>query len=731
MKRLFCMLLALVMVFTLGITTAFSAPEEESVSEAVADEPALEPEQDGADDTYTVTYVKGSGEDVTVPYTGDKPVMCLRVEDRTNGNYDFFDFDTVDGKPVLRAEWLETLEVREHSIWLKDTTERATYQNLGRLMLTITEEPGTEPGTEPVTEPATEPATEPGTEPATELGTEPATEPTTEPGGFPGGSGEPLAAAYTAGSGDLVLEGYTGALVDHIDCDGDYSGLADFYNNDAGKPVLKEAWLMERFSAGNASINLWVKDGPSDASPNQVMIVLTLTGPRDPDVTIAAGILAAGDADTRRLEAVSLLKRAVGITDAGTEPSTEPTFEPPGGSNNGDPYDFPEAELMVVVGEGRNVAAATAAAVPVVDLHTDIQEAYLEKARLGEYVVPNSLTVGGTTYTINNSADYSLPAPVSLDWEGDGTSYYVELATDPDFADARTYTATESSIDIYNLYNGTTYYWRYADTEDALAGSDVYTFTTTSDGPRCLYIDGMTNVRDIGGYELADGTGRVRQGLILRSGRLNVSISNEDKWRFAEDKAGPDFFYLTITEDGLDTLINELGVRTELDIRSSLSNEIGNMNDDRIPDLAYVCCSMEYAGGTGNNIVRTGEVNGQPFNNAESIKEIFELLADESNYPVIFHCNIGTDRTGCIAFLIEALCGVSEHDILIDYAYSAFGFQTANRGITTINNDYLATVNSYEGATLAERTRNALIDLCGLSAETLDRVVEIMVEYYE
>ena len=55
-----------------------------------------------------------------------------------------------------------------------------------------------------------------------------------------------------------------------------------------------------------------------------------------------------------------------------------------------------------------------------------------------------------------------------------------------------------------------------------------------------------------------------------------------------------------------------------------------------------------------------------------SLRDIFAVLSDESNYPVYFHCNAGADRTGTLAFLIEGLLGVSYADTIRDFELTSF-----------------------------------------------------------
>lgn len=52
------------------------------------------------------------------------------------------------------------------------------------------------------------------------------------------------------------------------------------------------------------------------------------------------------------------------------------------------------------------------------------------------------------------------------------------------------------------------------------------------------------------------------------------------------------------------------------------------------------------------------------------IKQVFEVLADRSSYPVLIHCTQGKDRTGLIVVLVLLLCGVSTEQITRDYMQS-------------------------------------------------------------
>jgi len=52
------------------------------------------------------------------------------------------------------------------------------------------------------------------------------------------------------------------------------------------------------------------------------------------------------------------------------------------------------------------------------------------------------------------------------------------------------------------------------------------------------------------------------------------------------------------------------------------------------------------------------------------IKEVFDVLADRSAYPVLVHCTQGKDRTGLIIILVLLLCSVDLEAISDDYVQS-------------------------------------------------------------
>ena len=165
-----------------------------------------------------------------------------------------------------------------------------------------------------------------------------------------------------------------------------------------------------------------------------------------------------------------------------------------------------------------------------------------------------------------------------------------------------------------------------------------------------------------------------------------------------------------ITDTGVAT-ITELGIVTEIDLRNEA---VGKVTGSAVEGVSYVQCPM------ASNVSYYD-------NNRESVVKVFELLADENNYPIVFHCAIGTDRTGYVAFLINALLGVEREGIYRDYLFSNFGNIGAARGLSGVKIDYMDRIMQYGNGTIAENCEAFLLDI-GVQQEHIDAVRAILLE---
>lgn len=307
-------------------------------------------------------------------------------------------------------------------------------------------------------------------------------------------------------------------------------------------------------------------------------------------------------------------------------------------------------------------------------IHTTKQDKYLS----GDYNLISLYAKG--------KEELSKPEPVTLTLDESFIGKKLMLSTTESFSLYDTFDVTTSSLDIYNLYINQTYFYKVDDI--------VKDFKVTDTMIRNIYIDGLTNVRDLGGYNANGKT--VKQGLLYRGSKLNDDQSTT----------------ALITSKGIDQMNNTLGIRCELDLRLTEGNEQGGITSSLLgEDVKYISFPLT----SGGNIITL---------NKDLYPSLFKILADETNYPLYFHCSIGTDRTGCLAFLINGLLGVEKEYLYKDYLFSNFGNIGSNRTKSAIDT-YIKTVDAANGNTLSQKIYNYLVNI-GVDKADLDSIKTIM-----
>lgn len=185
---------------------------------------------------------------------------------------------------------------------------------------------------------------------------------------------------------------------------------------------------------------------------------------------------------------------------------------------------------------------------------------------------------------------------------------------------------------------------------------------------RLLTLPGAFNVRDIGGYQTAEGR-QVRWGEVYRAGSLSY-----------------------LTDEGLAQL-QAWGIRTVCDLRTSHEAE---MLPTLLPDgVTYQHMPLHEQGeGRGrilatltfrphriNDLVLYGYINLMIEKRAHRIGDILRLIADPANRPILLHCTAGKDRTGLTIALLLALLGVPDATILADFSLSNLFYEEVRRSI--------------------------------------------------
>lgn len=334
-----------------------------------------------------------------------------------------------------------------------------------------------------------------------------------------------------------------------------------------------------------------------------------------------------------------------------------------------------------------------------VDFHTELQLKYINSE--------NYITTMGIA---SGSSSKEAPLPITISISGspnnkkDPESYVVRVYEESDetpYIEETVHSST--SYDVYNLKLNTNYSYQVSAVYNTSVTftSEKSAFKTADKGPRNLLVNNVMNIRDLGGHG-------IKQGLIYRSGRFNEEDGTTK-----------------IDESTINVMTKQLGVKTEIDLRRG--NENGGITASPLGDsVSYRHLPMYYGG--ENVLTYVGERSEGTYDNPAQIKVFFEILSDINNYPIDFHCAIGKDRTGCMAYLIEALCGMNEEYLYRDYLFSNFAKISGMCEISDIDNRYGETLKNYNGTTLQEKTFNYLKDVIGVSEANLRSIQDILTD---
>ena len=320
-------------------------------------------------------------------------------------------------------------------------------------------------------------------------------------------------------------------------------------------------------------------------------------------------------------------------------------------------------------------------------IHTPVQKAFLDNG------------IGTVNLFARGVEELSRPATVTYSWEGGSAPYHVALAERDEPVNVREFDTDSTSIGFTNLKVATVYSVKVTSGENIVKEG---IFATAEEIVRNLYVSGVTNVRDIGGYPL-NGK-RTKQGLIYRTGCINVG--------------GAETPTKKINDKGIATMLNEMKVKSEIDLRVVSNNEVGGLTEGvgvLGEGVRYYQCPMSYS---------TGKTMESDLNDA-SLRKVFAILGDASNYPTFFHCAIGTDRTGYVGWLIDAFLGLEEEYLWRDYLFSNYGNIGGSRSISTIRVGYLEDLQRRPGSTWKEKTTAYLLEK-GVKQEHLDTLSTMM-----
>lgn len=278
---------------------------------------------------------------------------------------------------------------------------------------------------------------------------------------------------------------------------------------------------------------------------------------------------------------------------------------------------------------------------------------------------------------------FTAPLPVEFETGKDGD--LLLISENADMSNALEFTADGGRAEIYNLKRGKTYYY-------TVNGSEPVAFRTAESLPRWIYAPGFVNIRDCGGETTRSGK-KIKQGLYYRGPRL--------------EKSG--------TPEGLDAL-RALGIITDLDLRKEIKDVL--TESPLGADIRFIVHPCE-----GYDEFITPNVR-------ENTKQLIEYFADESIYPVYFHCHGGQDRTGTLTFMLGAILGLDDEKLIKEYEQTALTFP--DKKMSRSRKDKLKPLlkelkKHNKSKTLSENAVDILRE-CGVSEETMRIIRGLLLE---
>jgi protein-tyrosine phosphatase len=152
----------------------------------------------------------------------------------------------------------------------------------------------------------------------------------------------------------------------------------------------------------------------------------------------------------------------------------------------------------------------------------------------------------------------------------------------------------------------------------------------------------VTNARDLGGVPLANGS-KVACGAIYRSAAL-VGLG----------AAGCAAF-------------GQLGIRTVIDLRID-AERLSSPDARCVTQQASIVSAPMPVPYSLSPTDYLADLNA-----TAAIATAFDVLGDESAYPVLFHCTYGRDRSGVLAAVILLTLRATRDDVMAEYTLSLAG----------------------------------------------------------
>ncbi|OLT08986.1 protein tyrosine phosphatase [Pseudonocardia sp. CNS-139] len=189
---------------------------------------------------------------------------------------------------------------------------------------------------------------------------------------------------------------------------------------------------------------------------------------------------------------------------------------------------------------------------------------------------------------------------------------------------------------------------------------------------RWLTLEGLDNVRDVGGLPLRSG-GTTRSGVLLRSESLHYC-----------------------TPGDVEHLVGTYGLRLVLDLRTQ--REIDKEGPTAVAAAGVETVALSFIPESGRELPEADVVDrlvqiyaGYLRDRPENVVQAVRLLAAVDAGPALVHCAAGKDRTGTLVALVLDAVGVEREAVIADYALSGEQVEAMFRRWTTASGEPMPT----------------------------------------
>ncbi|WP_298209368.1 tyrosine-protein phosphatase [Ferrimicrobium sp.] len=167
--------------------------------------------------------------------------------------------------------------------------------------------------------------------------------------------------------------------------------------------------------------------------------------------------------------------------------------------------------------------------------------------------------------------------------------------------------------------------------------------------------EGLYNLRDLGGYTTIDGRA-TRRGLLFRSEAF-FRLSNRSRSQ----------------------LFAKLHLRTVIDLRSDEERQqqgyVETTQGQRLLHLPLIDVSVASELDRTDRDYLAKVYRAILTSQSDSLRGAMSAIVNPDNWPLLFHCAAGKDRTGIVAMLTLAIAQVSDAQVATDYALTQYALR--------------------------------------------------------